>query len=141
MPTKTLLRSSEIKHLVQNRAAEFGVNVEQSLPVKFDLGVAVKRKNAIVDGIIAGIHKNIRSYDNVDFITGRAEFTSPVNIRVDGKALQADKSILAIGSVGAKPPIPGLDDAGYITNNEALHLSSVPKSMIIIGGRYIGACK
>ncbi len=125
-------------NLVQNRAAEFGVNIDQTQPINFDLGVAVKRKNAIVDGIIAGIHKNIKSYKNVDFITGRAEFTSPVDIQVDGKALQADKSILAIGSVVVKPPIPGLDEAGYITNNEALHLTSVPKSMIIIGGGFVG---
>ena len=98
----------------------------------------MRRKNAIVDGIIAGIHKNIKRYDNVDFITGKAVFTSPIDIKVDGKALQADKSILSIGSVGVMPPIEGLTEVGYITNNDALHLQTVPKSMIIIGGGFIG---
>ena len=138
IPTKTLLRSSEVNHLVRNRAAEFGIQSHGSEAMNFDLAVAVRRKDTIVDGIIAGIHNNIARNDQIDFITGRAEFTSPVDLRVAGEALQADKIILAIGSTGMTPLIPGLEESGYITNNEALHLKAVPASMIIIGAGYIG---
>ena len=138
IPTKTLLRSAEVMHLVRNRSAEFGVRGMDPQALSFDLTAAVQRKDAIIAGIVSGIQRNIQRNDGIDFITGRAEFTSPVDLKVDGKALQADKTILAIGSTIITPPIPGLDEAGYITNNEALHLSTVPASMIIIGGGYVG---
>lgn len=125
-------------HLARNRAAEFGVRGVVPQALSFDLAAAMQRKDAIVAGIVAGIQRNIQRNNGIDFITGRAEFTSPVDLKVDGKALQADKTILAIGAAAVTPPIPGLEEAGYITNNEALQLSTTPTSMIIIGGGYIG---
>ncbi len=125
-------------HLARNRAAEFGVRGVDPQALSFDLAAAMQRKDAIVAGIISGIQRNIQRNNGIDFITGRAEFTSPVDLKVDGKALQADKTILAIGAVAVTPPIPGLDEAGYITNNEALQLSTTPTSMVIIGGGYVG---
>lgn len=125
-------------HLVKNRAAALGVRGIDPQVLSFDLAAAVRRKDAIVNGIITGIHKNIARNSNIDFITGRADFRSPVDIKVDGKVIQADKTILAIGSSTVKPSIPGLEEAGYLTNKEALKLDTVPAAMIIIGGGYIG---
>jgi pyruvate/2-oxoglutarate dehydrogenase complex dihydrolipoamide dehydrogenase (E3) component len=57
-----------------------------------------------------------------------------VDIRVDGKSITADKIILAVGSCPFITNIPGLDEAGYITNYEVLRLGELPESMVIIGG-------
>ena len=89
-------------------------------------------------GLIDGIYKGLERNKNITFITGKAEFTSPVDIRVDGKSITAEKIILAVGSCPFVPNIPGLDEAGYITNYEALRLGELPESMVIIGGGYIG---
>ncbi len=125
-------------HLVRHRAYEFGARGIDPAKIWFDLETAVARKDQIVQGIIDGIlgwvHKNKR----ITFIHGRAEFTSPVDIRVDGKTITADKSIIATGSRAADVRIPGLEEVGYITNYEALLLKKLPSSLLIIGGGYIG---
>ncbi len=138
IPTKALLRSAEVMHLARHRAAEFGVRGVDPQALSFDLAAAMQRKDTIVAGIVSGIQQNIQRNAGIDFILGAAEFTSPVDLKVNGQTLQADKTILAIGAAAVTPPIPGLDEAGYITNNEALKLSTTPASMIIIGGGYIG---
>ena len=138
IPTKTLLRSAEVMHLVRERAYEFGVRGIDTARLSFDLASAISRKNVIVQGIIEGIHSGLSKTKNITFLRGRAEFTSPVDIRVDGKHITAEKSVLAVGACERDVSIQGLEEAGYITNNEALMLESLPSSMIIIGGGYVG---
>ena len=138
IPTKTLLRSAEVMHMVRDRAAEFGVRGVDSESISMDLAAAVARKDAIVDGIIAGIYKRLKRNQNITFIRGHAEFISPVDIRVEDVTLTAENSILAVGSQPAPFRISGLEDAGYLTNYEALKLEELPKSMIIIGSGYEG---
>ena len=138
IPTKTLLRSAEVMHLVRDRAAEFGVRGVDSEFVSMDLAAAVARKDTITDGIIAGIYAKLKRNQNITFLRGRAEFTSPVDIRINGESVTAENSILAVGSESAPFIIPGLEEAGYLTNYEALKLEELPKSMIIIGSGYEG---
>jgi len=138
IPTKTLLRSAEVMHLVKHRAYEFGVRGVNPDAITFDLAAAVARKDAIVNGILSGIHDALRKNKNITFLTGHAEFTSPVDIRLDGRQITAEKTILAVGARPATVDIPGLADVGFITNYEALKLERLPASMIVIGGGYIG---
>jgi pyruvate/2-oxoglutarate dehydrogenase complex dihydrolipoamide dehydrogenase (E3) component len=125
-------------HLVRNRAFEFGVRGIDPTQLWFDLETAVARKDKIVQGIIDSIYGWINPNPNVTFIRGHAEFRSPVDIRVDGKPITATKSIIATGSRPADTKIPGLKKIGYLTNREALMLHTVPSSLIVIGGGYIG---
>ncbi len=125
-------------HLVKQRAYEFGVRGVNPEAITFDLAAAITRKDAIVNGIVSGIYAALRKNKNITFFTGHAEFASPVDIRVDGKPITADKTILAVGSHTVPVDIPGLADVGFITNYEALKLERLPASMIVIGGGYIG---
>jgi pyruvate/2-oxoglutarate dehydrogenase complex dihydrolipoamide dehydrogenase (E3) component len=125
-------------HLVRDRAAEFGVRGVDPSALWFDLPVAMARKDKIVQGIIDGIYGWVNKDENITFIRAQAEFTSPVDIRVDGQRIEAEKSIIATGSRVADVLVPGLADVGYITNYDALMLQELPTSMIIIGGGYIG---
>lgn len=138
IPTKALLRSAEVMHIVRSRGTEFGVEGVDHAALSFNLPVAMDRKDGIVQGIIDGVHKRLRRNKNITYIRGLAEFTSPVDIRVDGTQIAAEKSILAVGSRQAEAPISGLEAAGYLTNYEALQLKQLPGSMVIIGGGYIG---
>lgn len=125
-------------HLVKQRAHEFGVRGVNPDAITFDLAAAVARKDAIVKGIIAGIYDALRKNKNITFFTGHAEFASPVDIRVDGRRIATEKTILAVGSRSATVDIPGLTEVGFITNHEALKLEQLPASLIIIGAGYIG---
>ncbi len=138
IPTKTLLRSAEVVHLVRQHAHEFGVRNIEPEKISFDLAAAVARKEAIVGEIISGIHSSLKKNRNITYFTGHAEFTSPVDIRIDGRQITAAKTILGVGSRTAAVNISGLTEAGYITNFEALQLEKLPSSMVIIGGGYIG---
>lgn len=125
-------------HLVRNRAYEFGVRGIDPTKIWLDLEAAVARKDKIIQGIIDGIYSWVNPNPNVTFIRGHAEYTSPVDIRVDGKQITAAKSVIATGSRTADVRIPGLADIGYITNYEALQLEKVPDSLIVIGAGYVG---
>lgn len=125
-------------HLVRERAYEFGVRGVDPAALSFNLPTAMARKNAIVQGIVKGIYTALGNNKNITFLRGRAEFTSPQDVRVDGKLISAEKFILAVGARQSDVLIPGLEEAGYITNEEALQLDSLPASMIIIGGGYVG---
>lgn len=125
-------------HLVRNRAFEFGVRGLDPTQLWFDLETAVARKDKIVQSIIDGIYSWVNPNPHITFIRGHAEFTSPVDIRVDGKSITAAKSIIASGSRSADVQIPGLKEIVYLTNREALMLQKVPSSLIVIGGGYIG---
>ena len=124
--------------LVRDRAAEFGVRGVDPDALWFDLPATVARKDQIIQGIIDGIYGWVNKDENITFIRGRAEYTSPVDIRVDGQMIGAEKSIIATGSRTADVRIPGLAEVGYITNYEALQLQELPSSLIIIGAGYVG---
>ena len=124
--------------LVLSGAFEFGVRGIDPEKLWLDLTAVVARKDAIVKGIVDGIYGWVNPNPNVSFIRGHAEFTSPVDVRVDGKPITAAKSIIAAGSRTADVHVPGLVKTGFITNREALTLESIPSSLIIIGGGYIG---
>jgi pyruvate/2-oxoglutarate dehydrogenase complex dihydrolipoamide dehydrogenase (E3) component len=125
-------------HLVRDRAHEFGVRGLDREALWFDLAAAVARKDKIVQGIIDGIYGWVNKSDQITFLRGHAEYTSPVDIRVDSKTITAAKSIIAVGSRTADVNLPGLKEIGYLTNREALLLQKVPSSLIVIGGGYIG---
>jgi pyruvate/2-oxoglutarate dehydrogenase complex dihydrolipoamide dehydrogenase (E3) component len=125
-------------HLVRDRSHEFGVRGVDPNFISIDLAAVVARKNKIVQGIIDGIYGWVHPNPNVTFIRGRAEFTSPVDIRLDGRYLTAAASIIAAGSRAAEVSIPGLQEVGYLTNYEALQLTTLPSALIVIGAGYVG---
>ena len=125
-------------HLVKARAHEFGVRGVDPNAITFDLAAAVARKDAIIKGIIDGIYQSLKRNKNVTFLNGHAELTSPVDVRVDGRAMSAVKIVLAVGARPAPVNIPGLEEAGFLTNYEALSLEKLPESMIVIGAGYEG---
>lgn len=129
MPSKTLLRSSDVMSLMK-RAKEFGLRA-QKLGVKMD--EINDRKHALIKEFAdyrAGQLKNPK----YNLIRGKGRFVDANTIAVRKKEYKAKSFILATGSVQAKVPVPGLEEAGYITSDEALDARSLPKSMIVLGG-------
>lgn len=138
IPTKALLRSAEVMHLVQRRAHEFGVRGVDPEKVHFDLAAAVARKDRVVGGVIEGIYTSLRRNQKVQLLRGRARFKAADRVLVDGQEIGAGKVILAVGARPVIPEIPGLKEAGYLTNDEALRLEALPESMVVIGAGYVG---
>ena len=137
MPTKAMIRSAEVMHLVARRAAEFGVEIEGT--VRFNLSRAVARKDAIVQGIVEGIHKALaRRHERLTFIRGQARFLNDHEVDTGERRLSFEKAIIATGARRSIPPIEGLEAVEYLNNDTALHLKHVPSSLVVIGGGYVG---
>jgi pyruvate/2-oxoglutarate dehydrogenase complex dihydrolipoamide dehydrogenase (E3) component len=124
-------------HLVARRAAEFGVEVQGQ--VRFRLDQAVGRKDSIVKGIHRSIHGALeRRKEEIVFLRGEARFLNEHEIDTGDGRLNFDKAIVATGARRVVPPIPGLDEVEFLTNQTALDLTDLPSSMIIVGGGYVG---
>lgn len=131
IPTKTFCRSAETM-LDTERAGEFGIDIPAG-KINVDLNRVVERKNEIVMQLreaVAGV------VNDADVKLGRARFISPSEVEVDGEIFSAPRIIVATGSAPVSLPIPG---AELCTNSDRLlDTTTLPESMIIIGGGVIG---
>ena len=128
MPTKTILRSSDIMALMQ-RAGEFGL---AAAGIQADLAAIIDRKNKLIREFAdyrIGQLKNPR----FTLIQDKAAFVSPNEIEAGGKRLSAKSFIIATGSVIDQVPVPGLEETGYLTSDDVLELKEQPESMIVLG--------
>lgn len=74
----------------------------------------------------------------VDVFLGHAAFTSPETATVAGQVLRFRRAVIAAGTRASAPPIPGLPEAGYLTNETIFSLTELPKRLTVIGGGPIG---
>jgi pyruvate/2-oxoglutarate dehydrogenase complex dihydrolipoamide dehydrogenase (E3) component len=70
---------------------------------------------------------------------GQGTFTSRSTLAVEGQTLHFAKAVIATGARAAELPIPGLDQAGYLTNETIFSLTKLPRRLIVIGGGPIGS--
>ena len=71
-------------------------------------------------------------------LRGRARFTTPGRIDVDGKALSTPRFVIATGAAPVVPPIPGLSEVAYLTNETVFDVTVLPGSLAVLGGGAIG---
>ncbi len=137
IPTKALLISAETLEVVR-KAAEFGIKVAEP---EIDFGAVMERKRKVIEQGVAGVTSLLKS-NKVDVFNATAKVSKPGVVQLEGEGvpgeIAANNIIIATGSVPARPPIPGMELPGVLTSNEALSLETLPKSMVIIGGGYIG---
>ncbi|WP_255152807.1 dihydrolipoyl dehydrogenase [Halorarius halobius] len=135
IPTKTMLRSAEIADLAR-RSEEFGIDIDGA--IEADMDAIVDRKDDIVESIREGAYENVESNENIDFIEGHGVFASPHEIQVDDRTLSAENIVINTGARPTKPPIDGLDDVNVHDSTDLLERDSVPDSLAVIGGGYVG---
>lgn len=133
MPSKTLLASSDALQDIRD-AEQLGVT---STDVRIDFQHIMQRKREIIAGFARYRIDGIRDYPLYE---GQAQFLSPTRLQVGSDTiLEARRFIIATGSVVAPPAVPGLREAGYIDSDGALELSELPKSLLVLGGGYVGS--
>ena len=69
---------------------------------------------------------------------GTAKFTGPNTVEVDGRAIHFKKAVITTGARALHPDIPGLENAGFLTNETVFNLTELPERLIVIGGGPIG---
>ncbi len=138
IPTKTLLRSSEINHLLHN-LGEFGFTADN---VQFDLGKIVKRSRSVAKQLASGVG-HLMKKNKIAVFEGDGKLAGKQTLAVtkDGKevaTLTAPHIILASGARARQ--LPGLEGDGKLiwTYREAMVPASMPKSLLVIGSGAIG---
>jgi len=139
IPTKVLLHTSGVYQAAKNFES-IGIKVTDT---KLDWGEVQRRKTEVVNKQVKGV-ENLLINNNVKKINGEGSFINKNQIKVkesDGSQtiVDFDYGIIATGSKPVVIPIPGIDLPGVITSDEALNLTEIPKSMVIIGGGVIGS--
>lgn len=138
IPSKALLRSAEVYHLLQH-VQDFGLSVSN---ISFEWQKIIQRSRKVSEQINKGVHFLFRK-NKIEHIdgAGRLRKGNLIEVTKDGKAVGEYKGkniIIATG--GSHRTIPGvaLDRKRVITSTEAMIMSEMPKSMIVIGGGPIG---
>jgi pyruvate/2-oxoglutarate dehydrogenase complex dihydrolipoamide dehydrogenase (E3) component len=135
VPTKAMIRAAEVWHLV-GRAPEFGVHAEIR-KADFSEAMAYKDRAVHIVGGEGPVDAGL-SQLGVAYFHMHASFEGQHDVRIGNAVLQAKNIILATGTVPNVPPIPGLREAGFLTNREAVSLTMLPKRLLVLGAGAIG---
>ena len=138
IPTKFLLHSVEVYQSIKT-AGQYGITAAK---VSFDLAKMQAGKDRVISTLVSGV-KSLLQGNKVEVINGRAKLTSPKEVAVDSgqgkkQVIQAGKVIIATGSRPIVLPVPGGDSPDIMNTESLLNLSSLPESLVMIGGGVVG---
>jgi len=130
VPSKALIRSAHAAADARD-AHEFGVvNCEQA---EVDFPAVMERMRRLRSGISK--HDSVYRFKElgVDVFLGEARFSGKNSIEVAGTDLRFKKAVIAAGARASHPPIPGLSEAGFLTNETVFSLTELPPRLAVIG--------
>ncbi len=139
VPSKALIKSARVAHMVKD-TARFGVNTP---PAVIDFTAVMRRVRDVITAIEP--HDSVERFNGlgVDCVNGYARFVDPWTVEIDGKRKMTAKAfIIATGAAPAIPPLPGVEDSGYLTSetlwDAMADRKAAPKRLVILGGGPIG---
>lgn len=135
VPSKTLIKAAELCY----RSAYPRFEGLTACPPPSDWQRVVQQKDELVAALRQGKYVDVvKQYPSITILRGKTILTGPREVRVNGRVYTPGKILLATGSLPWAPPIPGLAEAGFLDSTEALSLSELPKSLLVIGAGAIG---
>ncbi|WP_395634515.1 dihydrolipoyl dehydrogenase family protein [Sphingorhabdus sp.] len=139
VPSKALIKSAKVAHQVAD-SARFGI--QGGAPV-IDFPAVMRRVRDVITAIEP--HDSVERFTGlgVDCVKGYARFVDPWTIEIDGaRQLTAKSFIIATGAAPFIPPLPGVEDSGYLTSESLWDAMadrpSAPNRLVILGGGPIG---
>jgi pyruvate/2-oxoglutarate dehydrogenase complex dihydrolipoamide dehydrogenase (E3) component len=135
VPSKAIIRSARAVFDAKE-AARFGVRVGQ--PVTADFPAVMERVRKLRADLSP--HDSAQRFASlgVDVFLGEARFAGRETVEVGGKTLRFKRAVIATGARPAASSIPGLHEAGYLTNETVFNLTQCPPRLAVIGGGPIG---
>jgi len=135
VPSKGIISAAKAVAAVQ-QASEFGVQVPPGTTLDFQL--AMERMRKLRSDISP--HDSVKRFTElgIDVFLGQAEFVDSQTVRVEDKQLSFAKAVICSGARASAPPIPGLQDVPYLTNETFFSLTELPKRLGVIGAGPIG---
>ena len=135
VPSKTLIRTSRLVAEMRD-AARYGVQAPAHTPIDFPF--AMQRLRAVRARLSRTDSAQTLTAAGVDLFFGTARFTGSDTLEVDGIKLRFAKAMIATGARPDTPSIPGLNEAGFLTNENVFDLTELPRRLLVIGGGPLG---
>jgi pyruvate/2-oxoglutarate dehydrogenase complex dihydrolipoamide dehydrogenase (E3) component/uncharacterized membrane protein YdjX (TVP38/TMEM64 family) len=139
VPSKAFIKSARLISLIR-RAPEFGI---KSAAAEFDFADVMERVQRVIRAVEP--HDSVERYAGlgVDCVKGEARITSPWTVEIDTGAetrtLTTRAIVIAAGARPYVPPIPGIEEVGYVTSDTVWELRQLPKRLVVLGGGPIGS--
>jgi pyruvate/2-oxoglutarate dehydrogenase complex dihydrolipoamide dehydrogenase (E3) component len=135
VPSKALIRAARAAYDMRN-GKEFGIRLDGKPEVAF--ATVMDRMRKLRAGISS--HDSAERFKKlgIDVYLGNGGFVGPGAVEVAGKRLEFDRAVIATGARAAELPVPGLAEAGYLTNENVFTLTELPRRIAVIGAGPIG---
>ena len=135
VPSKTLIRAAGTVYQAAAASRFLGLRAHAEVA---DWAAVIAHKDELVGEMRQTKYADLLpAYDTVAYLEGRARL-SERGVALNGRELRSDKIVVATGASPAVPPIPGIDDVPTLTSTTAMALERLPKSLLVIGGGYVG---
>jgi pyruvate/2-oxoglutarate dehydrogenase complex dihydrolipoamide dehydrogenase (E3) component len=130
VPSKCMVRSSRVVAEI-NTAQDYGIQVPNTIEVDFP---SVMQRLRRVRASISP-HDSAQRFQNfgIDVFLGNGRFLNGNQIKVNHQILQYKKAVIATGARAARPPIEGIEEVGYLTNETVFSLTERPQRLALIG--------
>jgi len=137
VPSKTMIRAVETVHQAQSASRFNGIRGTAGI---FNWKALVNQKKQLVESLRKSKYIDVLpSYPKIDYVEGKAVFTgNGTEVEIHEQIYSPRKIIIATGSSAVLPPINGIQSVPVLNSTTALELETLPKSMLVIGGGYIG---
>jgi pyruvate/2-oxoglutarate dehydrogenase complex dihydrolipoamide dehydrogenase (E3) component len=134
VPSKAVLRAARVAQGVRD-APDYGVSREAP---RVDFAAAMARMRRLRAGLsLKDSAERFRGL-GVDVYLGEGRFVAPDALEVDGRRLVFSRAVIATGARASGLPVPGLAEAGFLTNETVFTLTALPRRLVVIGAGPIG---
>ncbi len=133
IPSKMLIYPADRIVEIQE-AKKFGIHAEIK---SVDFQAIMERTRKYVSETESRIRKRVQDTPGLDFYGSTGHFVEDYTMEIDGKKISGEKIYLVSGARPLIPPIKGIEEIDYLTNNNVFDLEEKPESLVIIGGGYI----
>ena len=138
VPSKALIRSARLLAQMR-RCADFGI---KKVDAELDFAEVMNRVRSVIKPVEP--HDSVQRYTElgVEVIEGEARIISPweVQVKTDGESriITTRSIVIAAGARPFVPPIPGIEDIGYLTSDTVWDLRELPRRLVVLGGGPVG---
>jgi dihydrolipoamide dehydrogenase len=134
VPSKMLIYPADILVTLKN-ADKLGVNARVE---SVDFNNIMTRMHELVNHDSETQAAAVKATPNLTWFKEKGEFISDYTMQVGSQIITARTVFIVSGARTVAPPIKGLENVGYLTSDTVLDLQSPPKSIVIVGGGYVG---
>lgn len=136
VPSKAIISAARAWHGARTVSSRFGGPA--AVTDRSDFGAVMERMRRIRADLSSLDSAERFAGLGVDVYLGHARFTAPDRVTVGDRVLRFRRAVIATGARAAVPPIPGLGDAGYYTNETIFTLTELPARLLVLGAGPIG---